>query len=103
MRDESLIFFLAVSIGVGHVSQETFVLLLRRRAFYRVASCYQSREIILPNTIEHIPAVAKAVLEHNSAYLSKLVEARDSNVNEPVRAKGGEGAGFTPLILAAAL
>jgi hypothetical protein len=59
-------------------------------------------ELIKPNTIEHVPPFAKAVLTRDSGYLSKLLETRE-NVNERVLAKEGARAGFTPLILAAAI
>ena len=53
------------------------------------------------STIEYIPPVARAVLTGD---LKKVDAALDgANVNERVRAKEGARAGFTPIILAAAL
>jgi uncharacterized protein len=52
-------------------------------------------------TIEYIPPVARAVLTGD---LKKVDAALDgANVDERVRAKEGARAGFTPIILAAAL
>jgi hypothetical protein len=56
---------------------------------------------IAPNTIEYIPPIAKAVLSGDPRQVNRALET--GNPNDPIRAKKGERAGFTPLILAAAL
>jgi len=57
---------------------------------------------IVPNTIVSIPPLARAVMSGDREQIAKLLgEAK--NLDEPVRAKEGVRAGFTPLILAAAL
>ena len=57
---------------------------------------------VVPNTIVSIPLVARAVLAHDVEQLISVLE-KGANINEPVRAKDGVRAGFTPIILAAAL
>ena len=57
---------------------------------------------IVPNTIESIPPVAHAVLTRDPNQVRAALEKR-AGINEAVRAKKGSRAGFTPIILAAAL
>jgi hypothetical protein len=57
---------------------------------------------IAPNTIASIPPIARAVLSGDRERVLKAIE-EFHNVDEQVRAKEGERAGFTPLILAAAV
>lgn len=57
---------------------------------------------IVPSTIAYIPPLAQAVLTGDPGQVSKELGASDG-VNAAIRAKEGERAGFTPLILAAAL
>jgi ankyrin repeat protein len=57
---------------------------------------------IAPDTIEFIPPVARAVLAGNEQDVEKAL-ATPNSVDQAVRAKDGARAGFTPLILAAAL
>jgi ankyrin repeat protein len=57
---------------------------------------------IVPSTIEYIPPLARAVLSHDREQVSKALET-GAKVDEAVRAKDKARAGFTPLILAAAL
>jgi hypothetical protein len=57
---------------------------------------------IVPNTITSIPPLARAVMSGDRERVSKVL-AETKDVNDPVRAKEGARAGFTPLILAVAL
>jgi hypothetical protein len=57
---------------------------------------------IVPSTIEYVPPLAQSVLARNPGQVIRLLEAQ-ANVDERVRGKDGARAGFTPLILAAAL
>lgn len=57
---------------------------------------------IEPSTIAYIPRLAKAVLAGDQGLVFKALEERE-DVNERVRAKEGARAGFTPIILAAAV
>jgi hypothetical protein len=57
---------------------------------------------IVPNSIDYIPPLAKAVLSRDQQQVIKALEAGD-DVNAQVRAKDGARAGFTPIILAATL
>jgi ankyrin repeat protein len=54
------------------------------------------------NNIISIPPVAEAVLTGDPKRLDQVL-AKQENIDEPVRAKEGGRAGFTPLILATAL
>jgi hypothetical protein len=54
-----------------------------------------------PETIEYIPPIAKAVLTGNPEEVGKLLSRE--HIDDRVRAKEGARAGFTPLILAAAV
>ncbi len=56
--------------------------------------------IALPATIDYMPPMAKAVLTGDPDRVSEVLGKAD--VNEPVHAKKGQRAGFTPLMLAAA-
>jgi ankyrin repeat protein len=56
---------------------------------------------VAPNNIASIPPVAEAVLTGNPKYVTQALEKY--GIDEPVRAKEGARAGFTPLILATAL
>jgi ankyrin repeat protein len=58
--------------------------------------------LTVPDEIEYVPPLARAVLTRDPEQVNKLLEARE-NVDDPVRAKGGARAGFTPLILAASV
>ncbi len=58
--------------------------------------------VIVPTTIAFIPPVARAVLTRDPSEVYTVLEKREK-VDERVRAKDGERAGFTPLILAAAV
>jgi ankyrin repeat protein len=57
---------------------------------------------IVPNTIDYMSPLAKAVLSGDQDQVIKALETSDS-VDVAVRAKQGERAGFTPLMLAAGL
>jgi hypothetical protein len=57
---------------------------------------------IVPSAIAYIPPVALAVLQNDLEQLSKALDTGEK-VDEAVLAKEGARAGFTPLILAAAL
>jgi hypothetical protein len=80
----------AVVLSHSAISQEVFP----------VAPFSTSIEVA-PNTIEFIPPLAKAVISGDTQQVNRLLETED--VNDPIRAKKGERAGFTPLMLAAAL
>jgi hypothetical protein len=71
---------------------------LKRRTFSpRLAqSC-------LISAIEYIPPLARAVLTDDPKEVDFILQKPTTNVDEPVLAKKGERAGYTPLILAAAL
>ena len=56
----------------------------------------------VPNTIAYVPSLAKAILGNDIERLNRELAA-GAKVDEPVRAQDGARAGFTPLILAAAL
>jgi hypothetical protein len=56
---------------------------------------------ITPNMIAFIPPIARAVLSRDPERIAKAI--LEYNVNDQVRAKDGARAGFTPLIIAAAL
>jgi ankyrin repeat protein len=55
------------------------------------------------STTAYIPQLAKAVILGDTKQVSKLLEQDQKAVNDRVLAKPGARAGFTPLILAAAL
>ena len=55
------------------------------------------------SSIESIPPLAQAVLSGDAKLVSQAIENAPKSVNDPVRARPGAHAGFTPLILAAAL
>lgn len=55
------------------------------------------------NPIELMPAIARAVVDGNIQEVVTLVTKDKEAANQVVRAKKGEKAGYTPLILAAAL
>ena len=55
------------------------------------------------NPIELMPAIARAVVDGNIQQVVTLVTKDKEAANQVVRAKKGEKAGYTPLILAAAL
>lgn len=55
------------------------------------------------NPIKSMPPIARAVVDGNIQEVVNLVAKDKEAVNETVRAKRGEKAGYTPLILAAAL
>lgn len=55
------------------------------------------------SSIEYIPPLARAVLSGDAKLVSQTIEKSPKSVNDPVRARAGGHAGFTPLILAAAL
>jgi ankyrin repeat protein len=57
---------------------------------------------IVPNTIVFLPPVARAVLTRDPKQVDAALAER-ADINEAVRAKEGSRAGFTPIILAAAL
>ena len=57
---------------------------------------------VVPNTIAFIPPVARAVLTGDPKQVDAALAER-ADINEVVRAKEGSRAGFTPIILAAAL
>ena len=57
---------------------------------------------ISPDTIDYVPPLAKAVLLNDREEVTKALN-EGAKVDEPVRAKEKARAGFTPLILAAAL
>lgn len=57
---------------------------------------------IVPNTLSNVPPLVQAVLQNDQSQAIKAL-ANGANVQDPVRAKDGNRAGFTPLILAAAL
>ena len=63
---------------------------------------YPTAITIVPNTITSIPPLARAVMSGDRERVSKVL-AETKDVNDPVRAKEGARAGFTPLILAVAL
>jgi ankyrin repeat protein len=58
--------------------------------------------IVEANTIESIPDLARAVLTGDPKEVDRWL-SKGANVDEPVRAKKGARAGFTPIILAAAI
>jgi len=55
------------------------------------------------NPIESMPPIARAVVDGNVQEVVDLVTKDKEAANQAVRAKKGEKAGYTPLILAAAL
>ena len=55
------------------------------------------------SSIESIPSLARAVLSGDEKLVSQAIKEAPKSVNDPVRARPGAHAGFTPLILAAAL
>jgi ankyrin repeat protein len=55
------------------------------------------------NIVLPIPPVSQAILDRDIRQVSSELEKKRESVNERVRAKDGERAGFTPLILAAAI
>jgi len=57
--------------------------------------------VILASDIEFVPPLAKAVVSGDPDQVSKFLKRE--NIDDRVRAKEGARAGFTPLILAAAL
>ena len=59
--------------------------------------------VALNNPIESLPPIARAVVDGNMPAIIALLEKQPETVNEKVPAKKGERAGYTPLILAAAL
>jgi ankyrin repeat protein len=58
--------------------------------------------IVEANTIESIPDLARAVLTGDPKEVDRWL-LKGANVDERVRAKNGARAGFTPIILAAAI
>jgi hypothetical protein len=60
-------------------------------------------EMLPGSTIEYIPPLARAILTGDPNQVAEAVKRAPDSVNEPVRAKPGARAGFTPLIIAAAL
>jgi ankyrin repeat protein len=58
---------------------------------------------IVPNTIEFIPLVARAVLTRDPNLVRAALVEKRADINEKVQATKGSRAGFTPIILAAAL
>jgi hypothetical protein len=58
---------------------------------------------LAPSTIEYIPPLAQAVLDGDQKQVSEVIKEAPDSINEPVRSKKGSRAGYTPLILAAAL
>jgi hypothetical protein len=58
--------------------------------------------IVETNTIESIPDLARAVLTGDPKEVDRWL-LKGANVDERVRAKNGARAGFTPIILAAAI
>jgi Ankyrin repeats (3 copies)/Ankyrin repeat len=58
---------------------------------------------IAPNTIEFIPLVARAVLTRDPNLVRAALVEKRADINEKVQATKGSRAGFTPIILAAAL
>ena len=59
--------------------------------------------IVSDNAIEYIPPIAEAVMSGDPDRVREALKERADSVNDQVRAKKGRRAGFTPLILAAAL
>jgi ankyrin repeat protein len=57
---------------------------------------------IVPSTIEYMPPLAKAILLGDKARIDEELKD-DKYINAPILAKKGKRAGFTPIILAAAL
>jgi ankyrin repeat protein len=84
----------AVAIGT--------LLMLSGAALSQQAKLELDGVTIVPNTIEFVPPLAKAVLTRDAALVGKLIVNRE-DINARVRAKEGARAGFTPLILAASL
>ena len=58
---------------------------------------------IVTETIQPLPAVAKAVLSRNPEQVFLALKASPAAVDDRVKAKDGERAGYTPLMLATAL
>jgi len=63
----------------------------------------QANPILPGSTIEYIPPLAQAVLTGDPKQVSEALKEAPDSINEQVRSKKGGRAGFTPLILAAAL
>src|SRR5271165_1627137 len=55
------------------------------------------------NPIESMPPIARAVVDDDRKAIAALLKEEPSAINDTVRAKKGERAGYTPLILATAL
>jgi ankyrin repeat protein len=53
--------------------------------------------------IERVPYIAQAVLTGDEKRVTEAIDKAPETINDPVTAKDGARAGFTPLILAAAL